>query len=52
MNHRVGDKVMLKSGGPDMRIVKLLAGNKVRCTWRAATGERSYDFPAVCVVAR
>lgn len=47
---KVGDIVMVKSGGPKMTITRLLTGYQdlvetVRTTWFAGNNNESSDFP-------
>lgn len=42
---KVGDKVWLKSGGPEMKIAYLLGDGRIRCMWKDTWGRHhSYDF--------
>ena len=48
MNFQVGDKVQLKSGGPDMEVTWLLndGSGRLRCTWRDDDNTlRAAEFP-------
>ncbi|KTC81761.1 YodC family protein [Legionella brunensis] len=40
---KVGDVVILKSGGPKMTVVSVEAENELRCTW-FVNGEIKEDF--------
>jgi uncharacterized protein YodC (DUF2158 family) len=46
---RIGDVVVLNSGGPEMTVVNP-AGETVWCRWMTADGlSQSHEFPAVAI---
>lgn len=46
---RPGAWVLLKSGGPPMRVVEVI-GRQVRARWRTAGGFCEAVFPAACLI--
>ncbi len=47
---QVGDKVMLKSGGPVMTVSHVRGDEKLTCTWHTTSGAAFKDFLPHCLV--
>ena len=46
---KVGDQVVLNSGGPYMTIDRVEADGELNCVWLDDAGEHHAAFPAACL---
>lgn len=46
---KVGDQVVLNSGGPDMTIDHVQEDGELRCVWLDGAVEHHATFPAACL---
>jgi uncharacterized protein YodC (DUF2158 family) len=49
---KIGDVVVLNSGGPDMSIVSFEEGTKLLCSWVSDNGNFSAVFDSRCLTKK